>query len=282
MSEPPTEALAGRVAVVTGGGAGLGEAMARAFAGAGAAVAVLDIDADAAAAVAASIVSGGSAATSTRVDVGDADSVAAAAEHVRATLGACHVLCSNVGVQQFGAIERLTEQDWSWVLDVNVMGAVRCVREFLLMIRAETGFRHLLFTASSSVLVPSVRMACYQTSKFAVLGLAESLREELAAEDIGVTTLFPAAMMTGHLDSSVRVRPAALGESRLDQADVDAMLAHQPLGPDDVTTPDHAIRNLLADILNDEPYVMTHGSHRAVYEQRRVAMDAAFDRMENS
>lgn len=282
MSDLRAETLAGRVAVVTGAGAGLGEAMARAFAGAGMAVAVLDIDADAAASVAASIASEGAAATSTRVDVGDADSVAAAAEHVRDSLGACHVLCSNVGVQQFGAIERLTEQDWSWVFDVNVMGAVRCVREFLPMIRTETGFRHLLFTASSSVLAPSVRMACYQTSKFAVLGLAESLREELAAEGIGVTTLFPAAMMTGHLDSSVRVRPIALGESRLDQADVDAMLAHQPLGPDDVTTPEHAIRNLLGTILNDEPYVMTHGSDRSIYERRRVAMDAAFDRMENS
>jgi NAD(P)-dependent dehydrogenase (short-subunit alcohol dehydrogenase family) len=282
MSGPPTQQLAGRVAVVTGGGAGLGEAMARAFANAGMAVAVLDIDADAAASVARSIVSDGATAISTRADVGDSDSVATAAEHVRDTLGACHVLCSNVGVQQFGAIERLTEQDWSWVLDVNVMGAVRSVREFLPMIRAESGFRHLLFTASSSVLAPSVRMACYQTSKFAVLGLAESLREELASEGIGVTALFPAAMMTGHLESSVRVRPAAMGESRLDQADVDAMLAHQPLGPDDVTTTEHAIRNLLVDLVNDEPYVMTHGSHRPAYERRRVAMDAAFDRMEQS
>ena len=60
------------------------------------------------------------------------------------------------------------------------------------------------------------------------------------------------------------------------------MLAHQPLEPGDVTTPDHAIRNLLDDLMNDEPYVMTHGSHRPVHERRRVAMDAAFDRMEQS
>jgi meso-butanediol dehydrogenase / (S,S)-butanediol dehydrogenase / diacetyl reductase len=150
------------------------------------------------------------------------------------------------------------------------------------MMRAETGFRRLLFTASSSVLAPSVRMAAYQTSKFAVLGLAESLREELASEGIGVTTLFPAAMMTGHLESSVRARPIALGVSNLDQADVDAMLAHQPLGPDDVTSPEHAIRNLLADLEAGEPYVITHGSYRPLYQQRRDAIDAAFDRMEAS
>jgi meso-butanediol dehydrogenase / (S,S)-butanediol dehydrogenase / diacetyl reductase len=139
-----------------------------------------------------------------------------------------------------------------------------------------------VFTASSSVLIPSVRLSAYQTSKFAVLGFAESLREELAADDIGVTVLFPAGMMTTHLESSVRARPSALGESVLDQSDVEAMLAHQTMGPDDVATPEHAIRNLLADLEAGEPYVITHGSYRPLYQQRRDAIDAAFDRMEAS
>ena len=143
------------------------------------------------------------------------------------------------------------------------------------------GFAASLFTAASSVLAPSLRMAAYQTSKFEVLGFAESLRQELGPEGIGVTVLFPAAMMTGHLESSVRARPIELGESKLDPADIEAMLAHQPIGPGDVTSPAHAIRNLLDDLEQDEPYVMTHGSHRSIYERRRVAMDAAFDRMEN-
>ena len=49
---------------------------------------------------------------------------------------AADILCSNVGVQQFGAIDKLTEQDWEWVLNVNVLGTVRTVREFLPMLRA--------------------------------------------------------------------------------------------------------------------------------------------------
>ena len=52
------------------------------------------------------------------------------------TLGGCDVLCSNVGVQQFGAVDKLTEQDWQWVLNVNVLGTIRTVREFLPMLRA--------------------------------------------------------------------------------------------------------------------------------------------------
>ena len=206
----------------------------------------------------------------------------AAADHVRATLGGCDVLCSNVGVQQFGAIDKLTEQDWQWVLNVNVLGTVRTVREFLPMIRAGSGFRRIVFTASSSVLAPSVRLGAYQTSKFAVMGFAESLREELAPEGIGVTVLFPGGMMTRHLESSVLARPSALGESVLDQSDVEAMMAHQPMGDGDLVTAEDAIRNLLTDLEAGEPYVITHGSFRPIYEQRRAAMDAAFDRMEAS
>ena len=275
--------LTGRTAVVTGAGSGLGAAMARAFADAGADVALLDIDAESAAANAAMIAEEtGVTTTSARVDVGDTASVVTAAEHVRGTLGGCDILCSNVGVQQFGAIDKLTEQDWQWVLNVNVLGTVRTVREFLPMLRAGSGLRRIVFTASSSVLAPSVRMGAYQTSKFAVLGFAESLREELTGEDIGITVLFPGGMMTRHLESSVVARPAELGESLLDMDDVNAMVSHQPMGDDDLATPEHAIRNLLADLDAGEPYVITHGSFRSLYQPRRDAIDAAFDRMEGT
>jgi NAD(P)-dependent dehydrogenase (short-subunit alcohol dehydrogenase family) len=274
---------ADQIAVVTGAGSGLGAAMCHLFAGTGMAVAALDIDGDAAASTAAEVAAAfGVATTSARVDVGDAASVAAGAAHVRATLGGCDVLCSNVGVQQFGAIDVLSEQDWQWVLDVNVMGTVRTVREFLPMIRERSGWRRIVLTASSSVLAPGVRLAAYQASKFAVMGFGETLRAEIGDEGIGVTVLFPGGMMTRHLESSVAARPAELGESTLDMADVNAMLAHTPMADGDVVTAEDAIRNLLADLEADEPYSMTHGSHRPAYERRRDALDAAFDRMEAS
>jgi NAD(P)-dependent dehydrogenase (short-subunit alcohol dehydrogenase family) len=275
--------LQGRNAVVTGAGSGLGAALARLFAEAGANVALLDIDEKSADANATALADElGVTTTSARVDVGDPASVAAAAEHVRATLGGCDILCSNVGVQQFGAIDKLTEQDWEWVLNVNVMGTVRTVREFLPMLRAGSGSRHIVFTASSGVLVPSVRLGAYQTSKFAVMGFADSLREELEGEGIGVTIMFPGGMMTRHLESSVAARPSELGESVLEMTDVEAMMAHQPMSDGDVVAPEHAIRNLLTDLEANEPYLITHGSFRPIYEQRRNAMDAAFDRMEAS
>jgi NAD(P)-dependent dehydrogenase (short-subunit alcohol dehydrogenase family) len=281
VRKPPE--LAGRVAVITGGGSGLGRAMARTFAGAGMAIAVLDIDEEAANQAAASLAAElGVPTTALRVDVGDAASVAAAARHVEASLGGCDVLCANVGVQQFGAIDRLTEHDWQWVVNVNVLGTVRTVREFLPLLRRRNGWRRIVLTASSSVLAPGIRMGAYQTSKFAVMGFGETLREELAPEGIGVTLLFPAGMITRHLESSAQARPANLGSTSVDPEDLTAMLAHRPMGADDVVTPEHATRNLLAELLGDAPYVLTHGSFRDVYRGRRDAMDAAFDRMETS
>ena len=56
-----------------------------------------------------------------------------------AALGGCDVLCANVGVQQFGAIDRLTPEDWQWVLSVNVFGTVNTVTSFLPSIRRADG-----------------------------------------------------------------------------------------------------------------------------------------------
>jgi NAD(P)-dependent dehydrogenase (short-subunit alcohol dehydrogenase family) len=277
------EDLAGRIAVVTGAGSGLGAAMARTFAEAGMAVAALDIDEGAARATAAGLADDlGVATTAVRTDVGDAGSVAAAAEHVAAELGGCHVLCANVGVQQFGAIDRLTEDDWRWVLDVNVMGTVRTVRSFLPLLRAGTGWRRIVLTSSSGALAPSVRLGAYQTSKFAVMGFGETLRQELAGEGIGVSVLFPGGMLTRHLESSAQARPVELGESVTLPDDIEAMLAGTTMGEGDVVPAEHAVRNLLAELLAGEPYILTHGSYRPDYDRRCAAMAAAFERMERS
>jgi hypothetical protein len=64
--------------------------------------------------------------------------------------------------------------------------------------------------------------------------------------------------------------------------DIEVMLGGQPVRNGDVVTPDHAIRNLLDDLLANEPYVLTHGNYRQEYNARRDAIDAAFDRMERS
>jgi len=211
--------------------------------------------------------------------VASLDELAATAADVRATFGGCDLLFANVGVQQFGAIDRLTPDDWQWMLSVNVMGTVNTVDAFLPLLRARRGDRRIVVTSSSSYFVPSVRLGAYVTTKFAVVGFAEVLRLELADEGIGVTVLFPAGMLTRHLESSKAARPAELGESVMLPDDIDAMLASRPGGGDtQPVSPEIAIRNLVQDLRDGRDYVITHGDYRHDAEVRQREIFAAFDR----
>ena len=272
--------LTGTVAVVTGGGSGLGAAMAHEYARAGMHVAVLDIDEPRARDVAESLRGLGVDAVAIPVDTGDAASIDRAAAGVDARFGSCNLLCANVGVQQFGSIDALTDDDWTWLLTVNVLGTVRTVAAFLPLLRRSEEWRQICITASSGVFVPAIRLGAYTTSKAALVGYGDTLRLELADEGIGVTIVFPAGMMTRHLESSAAARPEVLGESILRNEDIEAMLASSPETAGDIATAEDAVRGLLPQLLADEPYVITHGGYRDQLAVQRARVDAAFDRME--
>jgi NAD(P)-dependent dehydrogenase (short-subunit alcohol dehydrogenase family) len=274
--------LTGGTAVVTGGGSGLGAATAHAFAAEGMRVAVLDINREAAETVAAGLVEAGTEALGRAVDVADRASLDAAAAEVADRFGACNVLAANVGVMQFGPLEQITADDWRWLLSVNVVGTANTVNAFLPRLRAADGPRHIVLTSSMAALVPSPRQGAYITTKFAVTGYGDVLREELAEEGIGVTVVFPSGMMTTHLDSSRAARPSALGESVLRDEDLEVVIATAGTGDDVITTPEDAVTDLVHDLLAGEPYFITHGSRAAEIRARHQAIEDAHQRMRNS
>jgi len=263
------------VAVVTGGASGFGLALADRCAARGFRVAILDRDggraADEAAALAArhGVVSLGLA-----VDVADAAGVEAAAGAVGGELGRVDLVVSNVGVQLFGAVERLTDDEWRWVLDVNVVGSARVARAFLPWLRRAPE-AHLAFTTSSSVLDPASRMAAYQASKFALWGLAETLRLEWADDGIAVCVVFPSGMVSRHLETSAEAQPEALRRPIGDDADFAAMAASNPAMMGQLATPEEAARRVVDAILAGERYVVTHGDLVSAVETRDTALRRA-------
>lgn len=262
----------GGTAVVTGGGSGLGRALAHRFAVEGMHVVVADIDRANARAVAAEL----PLASAYRVDVGDPDSIAALADAVGSVEGDVQVLCANVGVQQINTLDALTADDWRWVVEVNVLGTVATVEAFLPQLRAASGLRRILLTASTSATYAAARLGAYTTSKYAVLGYGETLRLELAAEGIGVTMLMPGGMATTHVQSSAAARPAALGPSATTDDDLAAIGAAMIQGPDDLATPEHASRHVIDALLEDRPYLVTHGSTPPAVRERFNAIADAF------
>jgi NAD(P)-dependent dehydrogenase (short-subunit alcohol dehydrogenase family) len=269
-------------AVVTGAGSGLGASMAQRFADAGMPVVALDIDAARAEETAVAIRDAGGKAISARVDVSDRASLESAAQAAREAFGGCSVLCANVGVQNFGLVEKLTEGEWRWVLDVNVLGVVNTANAFLPLMRETGGERRILVTASSGALVPGARLGAYTASKYAVMGIGETLRIELADEGIGVCTLFPAGMSSRHLESSALARPTDLSGAVVTQEDIDVMMQSRNL---DVSThmvsPEQATRNLLRDLEANHRFIITHGDYREDMVERLDDLVAAFDRAQD-
>lgn len=247
------------VAVVTGGASGLGRALGERSAALGMDVALLDLDGERAVTEAAQVAGAhGVEALGMAVDVADAASVATAAAAVEERFGGADLVVSNVGVQLFGSVEAFTDDEWRWLLDVNVTGSARVARAFLpLLRRAERG--RLAFTTSSSILDPASRLGAYQASKFAVWGLAETLRLELADDGIGVSVIFPSGMITRHLETSEAAQPEHLRRPIANDGDFDAMVASNPEMATMLATAEDAAAGVIEAVLAGQHYVITHG-----------------------
>ena len=263
------------VAVITGGASGFGLALGERCAANGFNVALLDRDGVRAEAEAKSLAEAHDVETlGLSADVADNGAVVAAAAAVAERFGGADLVISNVGVQLFGAVDRLTEAEWNWVLDVNVTGSARVAQAFLPLLRQAPKGR-LAFTTSASVLDPASRMAAYQASKFAVWGLAETLRLELADDGIGVTVIFPSGMITRHLETSGDAQPEAIARPVADGEDFAAMMKSNPDMTLAVVPPEEAAARVVDAILNDEPYVVTHGDLVLAVDRRSALLRTA-------
>jgi NAD(P)-dependent dehydrogenase (short-subunit alcohol dehydrogenase family) len=270
--------LAGRTAVITGGGSGLGAAMARTFAAEGMRIAVADIAHDQAESVANELREGGASALACRVDVGDGASLQHLADFTAKEFSGCHLVCANVGVQRIGRLDDLGPEDWEWLLRVNVLGTVRTVDALLPLMREQPGEKHIIITSSVSGLLAVPGLGAYTATKYAVTGYAETLRLELADEGIGVSLLFPGAMATTHLASSAAARPTELGSTpEMKAEDIMGIAAVMSPDPSAMITPEFAIRHLVEAVRENRSYLVTHDPNRDTVAERFEEIRAAFD-----
>jgi NAD(P)-dependent dehydrogenase (short-subunit alcohol dehydrogenase family) len=259
--------LAGHVAVVTGGGSGIGRAMAEAFAREGAAVVVADIDEAAAAAVVQSVRARGGEALGIRTDVSELASVQALADTTFKTFGKVHILCNNAGVALWGGLESATHRDWQWVLGVNLWGVIHGIETFVPRMIAQREPGHIVNTASMAGLIASRGLGVYNTSKYAVVGLSETLAKDLRPHGLGVSVLCPMGVAT-QIRASARNRPARLANP--------APSAEEPVELMGRTLDPAAVADMVVDaIRTNRLYVITHEEGLEALRRRHERLEQA-------
>lgn len=189
------------VALVTGAGSGIGRATALELARSGCDMVLNDLRAEALVEVERSIVSMGRRAVSIPADVSSRDQAEALCRRATEAFGRVDILVNNAGVGVTGRMEEMPLEDWEWIMGINVWAHIYTTRALLpQMLKRRQG--HLVHVASGAGLLASGSLLAYSVTKFAVVGMAESLAAQLRSAGIGVTVVCPAHVRTGIVEAA--------------------------------------------------------------------------------
>ncbi|HSH75565.1 MAG TPA: SDR family NAD(P)-dependent oxidoreductase [Longimicrobiales bacterium] len=194
--------LAGRGAVVTGGGRGIGRAVARALAAEGAAVVVTARSADEIESVAAELRAEGHTAHAIPCDVADESSVQAMAEEAAGLVGTVDVLVNNAGIALSNPVKRLPLQEWNQIMAINATGTFLCTRAFIQGM-IDRAWGRVINVSSVAGLRGGRYIAAYTASKHAQVGFTRALAAEVADKGITVNAICPGYVDTPMAEYSI-------------------------------------------------------------------------------
>jgi 3-oxoacyl-[acyl-carrier protein] reductase len=187
--------LEGQVAFVTGGATGIGLAIVHALAGRGATVAIFNRNVERGQAAVDAVRGARGEAHAFAADIADSASVDAAFGAALERLGRVDVLVNNAGLTRDGIFMRMSDEQWSTVLDTNLMGAFRCSRAVARpMLKARSG--RIVNISSVVGLMGNAGQANYAASKAGLLGLTKSLAREFAPRGVTVNAVCPGFIET--------------------------------------------------------------------------------------
>ena len=194
----------GKVVIVTGAGKGIGAATAWAFAAEGAAVGVVDVDGEAADLTTGRILAEGGRALAIRCDVRVAASVNAAVAATVQAFGGLDVVFNNAGINRYGEVPDVSDEDWDAILDTNLKGPFMMCRAAIPHLRARGGGA-IINTASVQAFATQKAVAAYSASKGAIVSMTMTMALDHAKDGIRVNCIAPGSVRTPMLDEAARV-----------------------------------------------------------------------------
>ncbi len=266
--------LKNKVAVVTGGNSGIGLGVARALAAEGVHLMLSGLHGDKSERAATALADEyGIRAIGVASDASKREEVEALADLAFKEFGHVDIVVANAGVGLRGAMHKISDNDWDWLMSVNVRGTYLACSAFIRRFIEQGSPAHILITGSeqSVGMTPYGSMPIYAASKHALLGLADAIRNDYAGNGIAVTLLCPGPVATDIWDIE-RDRPAQYGQRAASNEESKKLIME--LGMDANLVGRMAVEGVKAD----DFYVFTHEYIRDLVEGRYREMIAALDK----
>lgn len=274
----PLANVKGKTAFVTGGSSGIGLGIARVLSAAGMKVAFTYRSPAHRDAALAQFPGGNPGVHAIALDTTDREAMVRAADEAESVFGPVHLLCNNAGIGLPATLSSVSWQDWDWAIDVNINGVFNGIRTFLPRMRKHGQGAQIMATASSAGIVAGT-LGVYATTKFAVVGMMESLRAEMVGSNIGVSVFCPGLVRSDIFDFG-RNRPASHGEGHGHSGPPPLL---EGSGPVDLMgsamDPMEAGRLVLEGIRRNDLYILSHPEWLPVVKERVKLLLGSFSKL---
>jgi short-subunit dehydrogenase len=160
-----------------------------------------------------------------------------------------HILVNNAGVSVFGPTDEARHADYDWIMGVNFGGVVNGLVTFIPRMKALHAGGHIVNVASMAAYLPGPQAGIYTASKFAVRGLTESLRYNLAPHGIGVSLMCPGLTRTSAWDCALKRPPefSASGFAPPDRKELEGFSAAFDAGMDPLEVGEKTLAGMIAN-----------------------------------